>query len=137
MVIEKCPKRRAVNKDVGTPTEEVEPGHAALSITTTTIREIRISIYAGGGPWCWSKAWVPIAALPVRSFRLLHANKNILGVVEVILVDRVVLNRRAMKPSGGGGFDQHASASRNGLTVPTIKVMVSSPCPHVLDIGRG
>ena len=137
MIVEESPETGAVDVDVGAPFEEVKPGHAAPSVTATTVGEIGIGIGTKRGPWGRSKAWVPIAALPVWCFGLLHTDKNVSSVIEIILVERTVLDSRPMKPSSCSRLYQHPSASRKSLIVPAIEIMISRPSPHILNISRG
>ncbi len=86
MTVEESPEPRTVYKDTGPSMKGVEPGHAAPRITANTAGKIGIAIDAGRGPWCRSQAGIPVAALPVRGFRLLQTNQDILCLVEIILV---------------------------------------------------
>ena len=82
----------------------IKPGHAALGITAAAIGEIGIAIGAESGPRSRGEVGIPIAALPIRGFGLLHPNKHILRVVEVVLVQRIVFDGRSVKPSSCGGL---------------------------------
>jgi hypothetical protein len=57
----------------------------------------------------------------------LHSDVDIPRIVEVILVERVVLECCADKPSSSSGFNENASARRDGLGVVPIKIMVCCP----------
>ena len=75
-------------------------------------------------------------ALPVSGFSLLQACIDILRVVEIVSIQGVVLEAGAYEPSTFCSFNQEASASGDILESTTLQRVVSSPTPHVFDVGR-
>lgn len=68
---------------------------------------------------------------------MLHGGEDVLGTVEVVLVESMMFKSRADKPGALCGFDEETAARGDVLLVVAIQVVVRSPSPHVLDVGGG
>ena len=75
--------------------------------------------------------------LVVRRLDLVHADEDILGVVELVGVENVVFRGGADEPGALGGFDEHAAAGANDLGVEAVEVVIGGPGPHVFNVGLG
>jgi len=72
--------------------------HIALSVsaitTRTTVRPGGVSDIGDCTPWAWGLFCCAVA-LPVGGLGLLHTDIDVLGIVEVVLVERIVFEEGA------------------------------------------
>lgn len=133
------PERGPVDEDVGAAAHVQEPGHAALGVGGGAVSESGVAEGGQGRPGGGGQGR-RAHALPVRRFALLHGGEDVLGVVEVELVEGAVLEGDAVEPGCFGGFDQHAAADGDGVLAglgQAVEVVIRSPAPHVFDVGGG
>ena len=101
VVIEKRPEAGAVQEEVRAAPDAAKPCHAAHGVVLTAAGEIWVAngvVDGPGGRGVAGGAWT----LPVGRFALLHGCENVLGVVEIVLVESGMLDRRTVQPSGHG-----------------------------------
>lgn len=72
--------------------------------------------------------------MPVGRLGLLHPDVHVDRVDEVVLVQRVVLERCPDQPGGLGALNERAAPRGNDLLGTAVERVVGGPAPHVLDV---
>ena len=122
-VVEKGPEAGTVNEHIRASMDVIHPRHTAFGVTTPAIGVIRIAQRRVRSPGIGGERR-RAGSLPVRSFRLLHADEDVGGVVEVVLIESIVLKGGAVEPCGGCSFDKHAATGGDGCTIVAIEIVV-------------
>jgi hypothetical protein len=68
---------------------------------------------------------------------LLECGNDVLRTVVVVLVQGVMLHGRAHKPCPLGSFDKHTTTGGYSLAILSVQIVISSPTPHILNVGGG
>lgn len=138
--IKESPCCRVVKKKFTTAIDILAEGSATLSISTTAPAEVWVSVLGVGDPWCWSQKCCT-RTLVVWGLSLHEAGEDVLGGVEVVIVEPVVLRSGADQPGSLGRLDENTTTGGDdGVSGTTIQVVVCGPDPDVLDVcrrGRG
>ena len=68
---------------------------------------------------------------------MLERRNDVLRTVVVVLVQGVMLHGCAHKPCPFGSFDKHTTTGGYSLAIVSVQVVISSPSPHILNVGGG
>lgn len=102
--VEEGPECGTVEVDARSAVDVLRKAHPAGLVTSCTPREIRVAKGGVCGPGAWG-ILLGSGTLPVCGFGLLQASVDILGVVQVVVVESIVLEAGAGEPSGFGSLD--------------------------------
>jgi len=129
-----------VEKVVQTSSVEVDGGgvdnHETPSVTASisgTIGErgiavLRVGIERSGGQG---------SSLVVGCFGLNHGSKHVLSIDERVLVENVVLRGGTVHPNRSlSRLDQDSSSGENAGLAVSVEIVIGSPDPVVLKVGR-
>lgn len=135
--VEEDPIARAVDVDIRPADDPLRPAHAALAVAAWAAGEVGVGVREVDVPW--SRAGDGRAgSLPVGRLGLLHPDVHVDRVDEIVLVQRVVLERCPDQPGSLGALDERATPGSNDLLGTAVEGVVGRPAPHVLDIrGAG
>lgn len=137
VVVEERPDAASIEEQVGRAPDALKERHTASCIVGIAVAIVRVAGDQVRGPW--RRGQIGTApALPVGGFALLEGGEDVLGVLEVVLVEGVVFHGRSDEPGALGGFDEETTAGGDGgCAAVAVQVVVCGPSPHVLDIRRG
>lgn len=135
LAMEKGPKGRGVDVQVRAAGDGLRQAHAAGLVVARTPAEVRVAVAGQGRPWV-GRVLQRAHTLPVGCFRLLHADVDILGLEQIVVVECVVLEGGACEPCTLGRLDQGTPSGGDILMATTFEGMVSCPAPHVVNVAR-
>lgn len=134
LAVEESPESGCVQVQVGAADDVLRQPHAAGLVGGSAPAEIRVAVSGQGRPGLRG-VLARADALPVGCFRLLHTGVDIFGVVQVVVVEGVVLERSACKPGSSRGFDKRPATGGNVLRATALERMIGGPAPHVVDVA--
>ena len=131
------PKRRPVQKEIRRAAGHIlREAHPTLRVAASTPCEIRVAEPRVRSPGRRSELQ-GAGPLPIRGFGLLEGGEDVVGGVEVVVVEGVVFEGGAGEPGGLIGLDEEAAARGDVLMPAAFEGVVRGPAPHVFDVGGG
>lgn len=137
IVVEKRPDAASIEEQVRGAPDALKERHATSCVVGVAVAKVRIAGDQVRGPWRGGQIGTS-PALPVGCFALLEGGEDVLGVLEVVLVEGMVFHGCSNEPGALGRFDEETAAGGDGGgAAVAVQVVVGGLSPHVLDICRG
>lgn len=105
LAVEKSPEGRRVEVQVCTTVNVLRQAHATRLVRARTPAEIGVAVTGQGRPWVGG-VLQRAHSLPVGRLRLLHSGVDILGLVQVVVIECVMLEGGACEPCSLRRLDQ-------------------------------